>query len=112
MKKEKPIRKDLITIPGFNISEHQIGSYILSLYKNQGFKTLGYEISYSDGVSSITIYSLPNCSKKVIKYFNNIDPIRMRFMILSTEPCCAGIYTWPNGFREVVDKNTFNHIGG
>ena len=108
-KKEKEcIYKELITIPAFNISEHQIGSYILSLYKDRGFKTLGYEISYSDGGGSITIYSLPNCSKKVVNYFKDIDPIRLRFMILSAPPACAGIYTWPNGFREVVDKNTFH----
>lgn len=104
---DSPIYKELITINGEHISEQQVESYILSLYKNQGFKTLGYEISYSDGESSITIYSLLKCPKKVINFFNNIDPVRLRFMILGASPACTGIYTWPNGFKEVVDKSTF-----
>lgn len=100
-RKNSPISVDVIDISAKHVSTGQMGAYIKKLYKEEGFRHLGYRFENRNGMCRFVIYTLPH-QREVIQYFKDRCPAMVENECKTLE--CEG-YTWTgweNGFEEIV----------
>lgn len=100
--KKSKIRLDLIDISMEKISTGQVASYIIWLYKEYGFRHIGYCIE-NDRFVLYTVLG----NNKVNQYFKDRCPGMVEEKIQTFNIDKNSNFTisrWDNGFEEVVEK--------
>lgn len=99
----KRITKDLIDFSIQRIPTGQIGSYIVGfLYKELGFKHIGYRIEKVDGDIRCVLFTLQG-NKAPAQYFKDRCSGMIEEKVETTAPVSHSIKYWPNGFIEVCE---------
>lgn len=99
-RKKRIVSVDVMNISAMHISTGQIGSYIKSLYQEEGFRHIGYRFENQDGLCRFIIYTLPT-QKDVIQYFKDRCPAMVEEKCIQCADQPHGWSVWVNGFEEI-----------
>jgi hypothetical protein len=105
--KNRKITIDLISFSLKYISTGQIGCYIIEfLYKELGFKHIGYQIENINGDTRCTLITL-KANKVPIQYFKDRCSGMIEEKVKTMKPIPHKFNKWQNGFEEVAVEEKF-----